>query len=344
MTVRVGVIGVGAIGQDHVRRLTQAVVGAEVVAVADVDHARAATLAEAMHGVRVLRDGLELIRSDDIDGVVVASWGPTHEEFVLACVAERKPVMCEKPLAPDIAGCLRILDAESAGGRRLVQVGFMRRYDPAYLALKDALATASLGAPLLAHCAHRNAGVPPHYTGGMPISDTAIHEFDIMPWLLDQDIVAARVLKPRKTSRVTGHYDDPLVVILQMSAGTIVDVEVFVTLPYGYDIRCEVVCELGTVALPDSGAVVLRRDGARSEGVPLDFQDRFRSAYQAELQAWVNSIHTGEQSGASAWDGYAATAVAEACLDALDSGECVRVRKRQRPALYASSALRAGVV
>ena len=334
MTVRVGVIGVGNIGQDHITRLTRRVAGAGVVAVSDVDTSRAQQVAQRTPGATVFATGRELIRADQVDAVLVASWGPTHEEYVLAAIEANKPVFCEKPLAPTTDECLRILDAEMARGRRLVQVGFNRRYDPAYRQMKRTLATGALGTPVMAHCAHRNPSVPPHYVGGMPITDTAIHEIDIVRWLFDQEIVAARVLKPRRTSRAKPELQDPLLVLMDMADGALVDVEVFVTLAYGYDIRCEVVCELGTVALGDGSPVVVREGNLRSDRVAADFQERFAASYENEVQEWVNSVRDGEASGPSAWDGYAATAVADACLAALDSGERVTVHMRERPAFY----------
>lgn len=334
MSVRVGVIGVGSMGQDHVRRLSRAVSGARVVAVADVDLARAQAVARGVAGARAVPSGEEVIEAEDVDGVLVASWGGTHESYVLAAIAAGKPALCEKPLAPEVDACLRIVDAEVAAGRRLVQVGFMRRYDPAYLALKESLAAGDLGVPLMVHCRHRNREVPPHYAGGMPITDTAVHEIDVVRWLLEDEIVAARVLKPRKTSRAKADLQDPLLVLLEMGSGAIVDVEVFVNLPYGYDIRCEVVCELGTVALGEEEPLVVRKDGTRSVGAPEDYRERFRGAYDRELQAWVDGVAAGQVGGPSAWDGYAATAVADACLAALERGERIGVRMQQRPALY----------
>ena len=136
---------------------------------------------------------------------------------------------------------------------------------------------------------------------------------------------------------------DPLIVLMEMADGALVDVEVFVNLPYGYDIRCEVVCEVGTVALGDGSLVVLRKDGFRSDHVPDNFQERFERAYDTEFQEWVDSVVAGQATGPSSWDGYAATAVADACLAALDSGARVPVQMRQRPAFYAPAGLRTPV-
>src|SRR5262249_49433689 len=150
-------------------------------------------------------------------------------------------------------------------GKRLVQVGFMRRYDAAYLALRRTLQEAKLGAPLMLHCAHRNREVAHYFGGDMPITDAAIHEIDVARWLLNEDVVATRVLEPRKTSRAHAALQDPMIVILEMASGALIDIEVFVNIPYGYDIRCEVVCEQGTVALGDGSSVVLRNGGQRSD-------------------------------------------------------------------------------
>src|SRR6266545_936942 len=162
MTVRVGVIGVGMIGQDHIRRVTQVLSGGSIVAVSDVDSARAESVASGLPDAKVHNSGQDLISDGEVDAVLVASWGPTHEEFVLASIEVGKPVFCEKPLAATKEACLRIVDAEVASGRRLVQVGFMRRYDAAYQDLKAALVDGAIGAPLLMHCAHRNPSVPPY--------------------------------------------------------------------------------------------------------------------------------------------------------------------------------------
>jgi myo-inositol 2-dehydrogenase/D-chiro-inositol 1-dehydrogenase len=338
MTVRVGVIGVGMIGQDHIRRITRVLSGGAVVAVTDVDTARAQSVAARLPGVTVHLTGKGLIGDNDVDAILVASWGPTHEEHVLAAIEAGKPVFCEKPLAPTSQACLRIIDAEMAAGRRLVQVGFMRRYDAGYHALKAALEGGGIGAPLMMHCAHRNPSVPPYgFTTEMMISDSAVHEIDLVRWLFDEEVVATSILKPRRSSRASADLHDPLTVLLQMASGVLVDVEVFVNAAYGYDIRGEIVGESGTVALADADGVTVKVGGRRSGRVPADWRDRFGRTFDAELQDWLKAVAAGTSTGPGSWDGYAAAVVTDSCLEALRTGNRTAVSMLQRPDFYSKA-------
>jgi myo-inositol 2-dehydrogenase / D-chiro-inositol 1-dehydrogenase len=338
MTVRVGVIGVGMIGQDHIRRITQVLCGGAVVAVTDVDATRAEQVAAGVPGATVRATARDLIAAADVDAVLVASWGPAHEEQVIAAIGAGKPVFCEKPLSPTKQACLRIMDAEMAAGHRLVQVGFMRRYDAGYRALKAALDDGSIGAPLMMHCAHRNPSVPPYgFSTEMMISDSAVHEIDIVRWLFDDEIVAASVLKPRRSSRAAAELHDPLIVLLELASGVLVDDEVFVNAGYGYDIRGEIVGESGTVALSDGGEATVTAAGRRSSRVPVDWRDRFIRAYDAELQDWLTAAAGGTSTGPSSWDGYAAAAVTDGCLEALRTGQRTTVDMPERPDFYAKA-------
>jgi myo-inositol 2-dehydrogenase / D-chiro-inositol 1-dehydrogenase len=338
VTVRVGVIGTGMIGQDHIRRITEVVPGGRVAAVTDADLARAGQVAAGLPGARLHQTGADLIADGDVDAVLVTSWGATHEEYVLAAIAAGKRVFCEKPLAPTAAGALRIVEAEMSAGRRLVQVGFMRRYDAGYNAIKDALDAGQVGAPLLMHCAHRNPAAPPYgFTTDMIISDSAVHELDLVRWLFDEEIAAVTVLRPRATSRVTGELQDPLLLLLEMAGGTLVDVEVFVNAGYGYDIRAEVVGESGTLALADAGGAVVSRQGQRSGRVPADWRERFGRAFDAEFGDWLRAVAAGTTTGPGSWDGYAAALVTDHCLRALGTGERVTIAMPERPDFYAKT-------
>jgi len=334
MTVRVGVIGTGVMGAEHARLLDREISGAQVFGVFDLDGRRAAATAAAGRSTRAFGSPFDLISDGQLDAVVVASSDGTHEQFVLAALAAGKPVLCEKPLAPDAAGCERILAAELAAGRLLVSVGFMRRFDPGYRQLKQALTGGQLGLPLLVHCTHRNRQSPPGIPTPALISGSAVHEFDIVRWLLEDELASITVHRPRPSRRALPT-EDPLFLVVRSSSGVVIDIEVFVNAGYGYEVRCEVVAEQGTVALDAPAPIVARRAGGVQRGVAADWRPRFVDAYRAELQNWVDSV-AGDApcAAATSWDGYAATMAAEAGIRALRTGVAEPVGGLARPGLY----------
>jgi myo-inositol 2-dehydrogenase / D-chiro-inositol 1-dehydrogenase len=265
---------------------------------------------------------------------VVASWGPTHEEYVLACIEAGKQVFCEKPLATTREACERILDAEVTAGRRLVMVGFMRRYDDGYRAMKEALDTGLIGAPLVFHSAHRNPSVPPSVTTEGIIVDTCVHDIDISRWLLGSEVVAAQLHNPRRTSLAAEQLQDPLILVLEMANGALVDVEVAVNIAYGYDIRGEILGETGTIELAESSKIIVKRQGQYAGRVPVDWRERFLRAYDIEFQEWIDAVVAGHSTGPSSWDGYAATLVTDAGIEALRTGGRATVSMREQPDLY----------
>lgn len=335
MTLRIGVIGTGAIGEDHIRRITNTLSGAKIVAVTDVNVEQAkAVIKNQKLDAKLYETGHDIIQSKEVDAILITSWGPTHEEFVLASIAAGKPVFCEKPLATTADGCARIVDAEVKHGKRLVQVGFMRPYDKGYRALKDVVATGKIGEPLIVHCAHRNPVVGDNYTTDMAITDTMIHEIDVLRWLLDDDYVSVQVVYPRKTKKASTHLHDPQIVLIETAKGIRIDVEVFVNCQYGYDIQCEVVGETGIARLPEPASVLMRSDAKRSVEILTDWKQRFIEAYDIELQGFIDAVNQGQPNGPSAWDGYAAAVTADACVKAQQTGEIVPVTMKQRPAFY----------
>jgi myo-inositol 2-dehydrogenase / D-chiro-inositol 1-dehydrogenase len=336
--LRVAVIGVGMMGADHVARLHGRISGARVVVVSDAFTEKADQVATAVPGCRVIADPLAAIADPEVDAVLVASPGTFHEEQVLACVERGIPVLCEKPLTMDAESSLGVVRAEDEyarrTGRRLVQVGFMRRFDPEYAALRALIGSGDIGEPLVVHCAHRNAAVPPTFTSEMMINDSVVHEVDVARFLLDEEIAAVTVLRPKATRHAVAGESDPLLVIFEMSSGRIVDVEVFVSTGVAYEVRTEVVAEDGSAMIGlDVGLVRQGRgpSGAtRTTALAPDFRQRFGRAYDIELQRWVDAARRGTADGPGAWDGYAASAVCAAGVEALRSGRRTEVGLAQR--------------
>ncbi len=318
-------------GTSHVSTFRDSVPGAVVTAVTDVDPASAEEVASGV-GAELFASGTELIASDQVDAVVISSPDPTHEQLVLSCLAVQKPVLCEKPLAADVEGTRRIVDAEVALGRRLVQVGFMRRYDAAYVQLRDLLRTGAIGSARAVHCIHRNAVAHPSATSEGIIVNSMIHELDTVAWLLDDALAAVTVSAPARSG---GGLMDLQFAVLETSRGVLVTVEVFVNAGYGYDVQCEVVCDRGTARLTPPYGLAVRRDGMDGVMVSADFVGRFADAYRIELAAWVDGVLSGTVEGPTAWDGHRASVAAAAGVESLYAGGWVSIPLPDIPALYA---------
>lgn len=334
--VRVGVIGTGAMGAAHVDNLARWVPGAAVAQIFDVDSERAKTIADRVGGVAA-RSAEALIESGDVDAVLIAAPDPLHEPLTLACLDLGKPTLLEKPIASTLEGGRRVVDAEVAGGRRLVQLGFMRHYDPAYVALREAVVGGSIGTVRAAHCVHRNARSHPSHTDESVLFGSMIHEFDSVPWLLDDPVAAVSVF-PGQVAE--GALKDLQVAVLETERGAVVTVEVYINARYGYDIATEVTGTEGTASLTPPYGISVRRSMSETSGVDgrvvtKDGTERYLDAYRIEVGAWIDGIRAGRLTGPSAWDGHRANVAAFAAVESLHGAGRVEVPREERPALYA---------
>ncbi len=335
MAVRIGVIGAGGMGRAHIRRIEEELSGGTVVAIADVNLAGAQAVAGPL-GARAYATGADLIADPDVDAILIATFGSVHAPDVLAAVRAGKYVLCEKPLTTLAADAVEILQAEQAVGKKLVTVGFMRRFDAGYQEMRDALVSGELGYATLVHCRHRNPSVPDGYTTRNMIDDTAIHEIDTCRYLLGEEIVRVRIDTPRSTSHRFEHLADPLVLVAYTESGVRIDDEVNVNIGFGYSIECELVMEQGTIRLGDQEHTLTRDVAGNRNAICRSHIDRFHAAFNAEVQQWIRAVERGEHTGSSAWDGYAAGVVVDAAVASLESGGVeVDVQMIPKPALYA---------
>jgi myo-inositol 2-dehydrogenase/D-chiro-inositol 1-dehydrogenase len=334
-TVRVGVIGTGVMGAAHVDNLARWVPGARITQIYDVDHDRATAVAHPV-GAVAAPSAEGLIESADVDAVLIAAPDPLHEPLTVACLQLGKSVLLEKPIASTLEGGRRVVEAEVDTGRRLVQLGFMRRFDPAYVALRETVLDGSIGQVKAAHCIHRNPQSHPSHTDESVLFGSMIHEFDSVPWLLDDPLTAVTVFPARVAP---GELQDLQVAVLETEGGAVVTVEVYINARYGYDIHTEVTGTAGTASLTPPYGVSVRRslsDRAGVDGrvVTKDGTQRYLDAYRIELGTWIDDVRSGGLTGPSAWDGHLANLAAFTAVESLHGAGRVEIAREERPQLY----------
>lgn len=333
--LRIAVVGAGMMGADHITRITQRIVGATVSAVVEPDAGRAAAAIANAPGAQHFTAIEDALASGVVDAVLIATPGQFHEPVLLPAIEAGLPILCEKPLTPDPESSLRVLEAEQKGGRKLIQVGFMRRFDKEYMELRELIASGDAGALLALRCAHRNPAVPDSYTNPMLINDSVVHEIDIVRYLTDSPVTAIEVKRPRRNSLSPAHLDEPILVLLETEQGVLADVEMNVSVQFGYQVKTEAVFERGIAEIGRTGGMTLWQDGRYGRAEHVSFTTRFAEAYDAQIQRWVRAAQAGVIDGPSAWDGYLVAAACKAGVEALETGRRVEVEYAARPSFYA---------
>ena len=340
--IKIGLIGAGWMGKAHTTAFHNArmIFGDDMPVfelVSDVSEDAVAKFAKNMGYNRYTTNWMDVVTDPEIDLVDVATPNCMHYEMAKAALEHGKHVFCEKPLSASAEGAKKVVDAEIAGGKRLIQMGFNRRFDPAYEELKALVVSGKLGAPLVAHCAHRNANYPAQYDDVVAVTGTAIHEIDTMAWLVGDYFTKAQVIFP-KCSRHSKNENlhDPQIVMLTTSSGMVISCEIWVNCQYAYDIRCEVLCEDGTATLPRPSRVDVCTNQTHYKGMTTDGLGYFAEAYDREFQAWADACNAGTycKAAASAWDGYCAAVTTDSCLKSQKSGAIEAVPLTDRPDFY----------
>lgn len=318
----IGVLGAGGnIGHTHSQNIATYVDGARLAAVYDLNTERAEEVAKT-YGAKVMASAEELIASPEIDAVVIASWDGTHADLAVKCIQAGKPVFCEKPLATTKADCAEIVRNEKAAGKNLVQIGFMRRFDPDYCKIKAILDSGELGRPLMAHCISRTPRIAAGFTNAMQVTNVLIHEIDQFRWLFDEELVRGQMLAARNTAFAADGLNDPQLALMWTESNILIDVECSVNSYYGYEIGMEIVCEKGTIRLPLPAEPIVRSRLRVGSEIMDNWAERFPKAYDNELQHWINHLRGIEPTaGPGSRDGFAACCIADAMIASQTSGK-----------------------
>jgi myo-inositol 2-dehydrogenase/D-chiro-inositol 1-dehydrogenase len=321
-------------GTDHIERLTRRIVGAEVSAVVDADVSRAKKAVEAIPSASAVSDIGQALDQEDVNAVLIATPGFLHRDMLLQVLERDLPILCEKPLTPDAPSSWEILEAEQRLGKKRIQVGFMRRFDAEYERLRSLIVSGELGGLLMLHCSHRNPETPPGFTNEMLINDSVVHEFDVIRYLTGEEIKNVQVRLGRATRQAPSGQHDPQHVLIETENGVLADVEIFVNAQFGYQVATQAVFEKGIVNIGEDGGPYIRSAGRWGGEITPGFVERFRDAYDIEIQRWVEATKRGEVDGPTAWDGYATAACCEAGVAAQKSGEKVDVSLKNKPSIY----------
>jgi len=330
--LRVGVIGTGGMGGRHARNVHEHVGNAKLTAVMDIDTDRATQVA-APAGAQVFDDGFELVASDSVDAVIIASPDPTHGGLASACLDHGKHALVEKPLATDLPGAARIVAAEATLGRRLLQVGLMRHYDPQHVAVKRVLECGDIGRPLMFRGWHRNPPEATPPTSEEVLVNSAVHDIYSTRWLLNDEVseifVRGTTIDPARSDQL-----DLQLITMAMTGGAIASVEVNKDSGFGYEVGFEITGTHGVVSTPPQPTPVIRQNGQIRQSVEPDWLERFAGAYIIEVQAWVASVTNNQPEGPTAWDGYLTLAVALAGVASIETRAPVSVDRPECPAVY----------
>jgi inositol 2-dehydrogenase len=316
----VGVVGVGEMGKRHAENLRWRVPLAQLVAVADADAARARQVAAEL-GIEHSYPSLEaMLERKDIHCVVISTPDKFHADAVRAAAAAGKDILCEKPIALDAGDARSALKAAADAGVRL-QVGFMRRYDPAYAAAKRQIDAGEIGDPVIFKSIGRDRDAPPigYYKSrlnGMLFFASSIHDFDLARWLMNDEVAEVHAYKTVTIRPEVEQYADIVagVVNLKYQRGAIGNVESYAQCVYGYDVRTEVIGSKGSIlvgTLRQAPVTFLKRNGGTYE-VTDHFLTRFADAYLAEVRDFVDNMLNDRDPRVTGKDGLRAVEIAVA--------------------------------
>ena len=329
MSLNFAVLGAGRIGQVHARAIAS-VPGAALVAIAEPDKT-AAEAARAAFGCEI-RTIDDCAAADDVDAVVICTPTNTHADLIERFARAGKKVFCEKPVDLEVERVRQALDVVAAEGGTLM-VGFQRRFDPDFMALKAAIDAGKIGEVEMITLTSRDPGPPPYayikVSGGI-FRDMTIHDFDVARWLLGEEVAtvqaAGSVLTDPEIGRL-GDYDS-INVILTTASGKQCTITNTRRATYGYDQRIEVHGSKGSVSAEnhrEANIEIANAEGYLRPPLLNFFMSRYVAAYANEIAAFVQAVSDGTTPPTTGEDGLKALELAVAARKSAETGQAVRL-------------------
>ena len=328
-TMNFAILGAGRIGQVHAKAIAS-VATARLVAVADAFADAANGISEA-YGCDV-RSIDDIERADDVDAVLICTPTDTHADLIERFCRAGKAVFCEKPIDLDLGRVRQCLDVVRETGGKLM-VGFNRRFDPDFKALKAAVDRGDVGKVEMITITSRDPGPPPldyiAHSGGI-FRDMTIHDFDVARWLLGEEVEtvqAAGSVLVNPAIGEAGDYDS-VNIILRTASGKQCVITNSRRATYGYDQRIEVHGSLGLVSVhnPKRARIEVANTEGYHEPPLLDFfMTRYVEAYAAEIETFVACVSDGTEAPTTGEDGLRALALADAAVLSAAEGRRINV-------------------
>jgi len=329
-----GIIGAGRIGRVHAETLAFRLPQSRIMAIADVNHEAAQSLAAHCGIPKVAASSTEIIADPAIEAVLICSSTDTHADLIVEAAKAGKHIFCEKPIAHSLGQIDRAIAAVKAAGVQL-QVGFNRRFDANFARVRHAVANGEIGNPSLMHIISRDPAPPPlsyiRASGGI-FMDMTIHDFDMARFLIGdevQEIYTTGGVTVDPEIGKAGDLDTALIV-LRFRNGVIGTIDNCRKAVYGYDQRVEIFGSEGKIETENCypNQAVLSSGKSVYKDLPLNFfMERYTESFATELQSFTQAVLENRATAVTGMDGRIPVVMAIAARRSYDEHRPVRLEE-----------------
>jgi predicted dehydrogenase len=334
--LRFCLVGTGRAGMVHGTNVTRRIKTAELVAVVDLNEGALREGSQSLGVGDRYTDYKEALHRKDIDAVIIVTPTFTHAEIACYAAQQGKHIMLEKPMAITVDECAAIKTAIENNNVKL-QIGFMRRFDPAFVQAKKVIDSGELGRVMIIKSTGRGPGLPPPWahdpskSNGM-LAEVNSHDFDSVRWLAGSDYervyAQAENFKCEKLRKDYPDFYDNATVNVRLKNGTLGLIDGTCPAGYGYDARMEILCENGLILIGDfkePGITWVKKDGTTLGSAFRSWRDRFKDAYLAEMEHFVKAVRNDRLPAVTGEDGMKALEAVLAANKSIQTGQPVRL-------------------